>query len=44
MLEARGLAVSVAERETILRCGDVTTLDRWIRLAVTIHATDELFR
>jgi hypothetical protein len=39
-LEARGLAVSDAERSRILGCTD---LDRWIRRAVSVERTAQLF-
>lgn len=42
-LEARGLAVSDAQRERILATTDLETLDRWVRLAATVSSTDELF-
>jgi hypothetical protein len=43
VLEARGLAVSGAQREVILGCSDLETLKRWHRRAVTVAATDTLF-
>ncbi len=42
-LDARGLAVSDANRARILGCTDLATLDRWVRRAVTVCAVDELF-
>ena len=43
VLDARGLAVSDAERERIVSCVDLETLTRWHRRAITIASTDELF-
>jgi hypothetical protein len=43
VLEARGLAVSDAQRERILGCADLDMLTRFIRLAATVATTDELF-
>jgi hypothetical protein len=43
VLEARGLAVSDAERARIVRCADAAQLERWVRRAVTARATAELF-
>lgn len=42
-LEARGLAVSDAQRERILATTDMPTLDRWIRRAATVAAAEALF-
>jgi hypothetical protein len=43
VLEARGLAVSDAQRERILETTELETLDRWIRRAATVTSTDALF-
>jgi hypothetical protein len=43
VLEARGLAVTDAQRERILGCKDLDTLTRWHRRAVTVSSTDALF-
>jgi hypothetical protein len=43
VLETRGVSVSDAERERIVACKEPVTLKRWVRLAVTAHATAELF-
>jgi hypothetical protein len=43
VLDARGLAVTAAQREQILGCTDLETLKRWHRKAVTVNATDALF-
>ena len=43
VLETRGLAVSDEQRARIQSCTDIATLDRWVRRAVTIPSTDELF-
>ena len=42
-LDARGLAVSEAERETIAACTDDATLTRWIRKAATVATVAEVF-
>ncbi len=43
VLEARGLAVSDAQRERILGTFDLETLDHWVRRAVTVDSADALF-
>ena len=43
VLEARGLAVSDAQRERITITTDLETLDRWVRRTATVSSTDELF-
>jgi len=43
VLEARGLAVSAAERARITECKDVAELDRFLRAAVTAGSAAELF-
>jgi hypothetical protein len=43
VLEARQKAVSTEEREKIEGCTDLGVLDRWLRRAVTLHDTRELF-
>lgn len=43
VLEARELAISDEQRQRILECSDVSELDRWVRKAVTVKTTDELF-
>lgn len=42
VLAARGLVVSVQERERILACEHAPTLDRWLQLALTVTATSDL--
>jgi hypothetical protein len=42
-LEARGLAVSDAQRQRIVETTDLEMLARWVRRAATITATDALF-
>jgi hypothetical protein len=42
VLEARGIAVSAAEREEILRCRDLARLDRWLRRAALASSTAEV--
>jgi hypothetical protein len=43
VLDARGLAVSDAQRERIVNCKDLDVLMRWHRRAVTVASVDELF-
>jgi hypothetical protein len=43
VLEARGLAVTEEQRTRILGCLDVTALEKWVRKAVAVSATDDLF-
>lgn len=42
ILEARGLPVSDAQRQTILGCDDLDRLDRWLRRAVTAPAAEDV--
>jgi hypothetical protein len=42
VLEARGIAVSAAERDEILRCHDLDRLDRWLRRAVLASSAGEI--
>jgi hypothetical protein len=42
ILEARGVGVSPAQREEILRCADSGRLDRWLRRAVQASSADEV--
>jgi hypothetical protein len=42
ILEARGLSVSGAQREEILRCRDLERLNRWLQRAVLASRTDEI--
>ncbi len=43
VLEVRGFRITAEQRERIVRCSDLETLDRWHRRAVTVSSTDELF-
>ncbi len=43
VLEARGLAVTAEQRELVLACQDVRTLDRWLRKAATARKAATLF-
>jgi hypothetical protein len=43
VLEARGLAVSDAQRERIVGTKDLELLTRWLRRAVTVSTTEALF-
>jgi hypothetical protein len=42
VLEARGVAVSAAQRQEILRCHDLDRLDRWLFRATLASSTDEI--
>ena len=42
MLEARGLAVTDAQRARILACDDLGVLDRWVAAVLTAGSVDEL--
>jgi hypothetical protein len=41
VLESRGVAVSEAQRQQILRCQDLDRLDRWLRRAIEASSADE---
>jgi Putative restriction endonuclease len=41
-LEARGVPVSPAQRQEILRCEDLDRLDRWVRRAASASSADEV--
>jgi hypothetical protein len=43
VLEARGLRVTAAQRERVLACSDLEQLEGWVRRAVTVKTTAELF-
>ncbi len=43
VLDARGVAVSAAQRGRILGSADIVELDRWLRAAVTAASTDGIF-
>ncbi|AQT73078.1 hypothetical protein [Streptomyces sp. fd1-xmd] len=43
VLAERGVDVSEAVRERIRGCGDVETLGRWLRRAVTAPSADAIF-
>ncbi len=43
VLERRALAISDSQRERILACSDMATLESWLDKAVTAASTDELF-
>jgi len=43
VLEARGFAVSDAQRQRIIGCSDLDTLALWLRQAVTVASADKLF-
>ncbi|MES1173250.1 MAG: hypothetical protein ABUL62_02895 [Myxococcales bacterium] len=43
VLEARGLAVSEAQKQRIVETADLETLSQWVRRAATIAETSALF-
>ena len=43
VLEARGLAVTDAQRQRIIDCSELDTLNSWLRRAVTVTSADNLF-
>ncbi|WP_192809709.1 hypothetical protein [Actinomadura rudentiformis] len=43
VLKARGLEVSAAERERITSCCDIDQLQEWLKRALRVRATAELF-
>jgi hypothetical protein len=43
VLERRAITVSDAQREKILACTDIATLEGWLDKAVTAASSDELF-
>ncbi len=42
VLEARGMAVSMDQRQAILRCLDIDRLDRWLRRAAVASSASEV--
>jgi hypothetical protein len=42
VLESRGLAVSMAQREEILSCPDIARLDQWLDRVAVVSSTNEL--
>ncbi|MER7505832.1 hypothetical protein AB0L05_20155 [Nonomuraea pusilla] len=43
LLSMRGIPVSDDARERVLSCGDVATLDAWLRWAIVVESAEELF-
>jgi hypothetical protein len=43
VLEGRGLLLSPEQREQILGCSDVATLNRWLKKAATVASAEHLF-
>ncbi|MEU8140103.1 hypothetical protein [Streptodolium elevatio] len=43
LLERRGVAVSDAERQRVLECGDLDVLNVWFDRAITAETTDAVF-
>jgi len=43
VLEGRGLSVSPEQRQRVLRCSDMATLEGWLRKAATVETIDRLF-
>jgi flagellar biosynthesis/type III secretory pathway protein FliH len=44
VLEARGLVVKQRARQRILACTDSVQIERWLRKAVSVRSTEELFQ
>ena len=44
ILEERGIPIRTEERERILGTAELEVLNAWVRRAVTVRSTDELFR
>lgn len=44
LLAQRGLAVSESQQQTIATCTDISLLDRWLGLALSVSSVDELLR
>ena len=42
-LEARGVSVSAEQREHVLACTDIPTLEGWVRKAATAASAEDLF-
>ena len=43
VLDARGLPITDEQRRRIQECKDIDTLARWLRRAVTVASTEEIF-
>jgi predicted transposase YdaD len=43
VLEARGLAITDAQRAAVVGCTDVEQLERWVRQAATVKTAEALF-
>ncbi len=43
VLERRRIGISLDQRERVLACTDLATLERWLDAAVTASSTEELF-
>ena len=43
VLEARGIRITKAARERIVRCTDAAELDRWVRRAAVVERVAEMF-
>jgi hypothetical protein len=43
VLEVRGLRVTTSQRERVLACSDLEQLEGWVRKAVMVKTTAELF-
>ena len=44
VLAARGIPVSEAQEETIVRCTDEARLERWLLVATTASSADDVLR
>jgi hypothetical protein len=43
VLDRRGLSISAEQRERVLACADLATLEAWLDRAVTAESTEEVF-
>jgi hypothetical protein len=43
ILQDRGLVVSETQRARVLSCSDLNLLRHWLRRALSVQSTDELF-
>lgn len=43
VLRARGITLTEAQRQRISSCTDVTVVDRWLELSVTVASAEQLF-
>ncbi|MER6943493.1 hypothetical protein ABT294_05650 [Nonomuraea sp. NPDC000554] len=43
VLEYRGISVADGDRERIMSCVDLDTLEMWLQRALSVHSAEELF-